>query len=88
MYRTKLSIIRNGAAAFAIIILFYYVFNARDSPSFWKKFSPSYRVSSSARVCPDTSDPDYFQKLAKSVNVSASMQIPIPNHFLIENCIV
>jgi hypothetical protein len=72
MYRTKLSIARNGVIAAALLITCYYLFSNHASPSLWKNFSPTFRVAGSSRVCPDPNEPDYFQKLAKSVNVSAS----------------
>ena len=70
-HRTKLALARNACIAAVFLMTFYYLLNVRGTISVFKNF-PAFQVSSNSRICPDTADPDYFQKLAKVTGVNAS----------------
>ena len=71
-HRTKLALARNACIAAVFLMTFYYLLNRRSAISVFKHF-PAFQVSSNSRICPDTADPDYFQKLAKGTGVNASI---------------
>lgn len=64
MHRTKLAIARNVVfAALFLSACFFFI----DKRAAFSAFQ-----GTTSRVCPDPSQPDYFQKLAKSTGVNAS----------------
>jgi hypothetical protein len=71
-HRTKFALARNACIAAVFLMTFYYLLNMRSAISVFKNF-PAFQVSGNSRVCLDTADPDYFQKLARGTGVNASM---------------
>jgi hypothetical protein len=79
MYRTKVAIARNTIIALLLVTACFFLFPKNADLSAFRRTvssiinNPSFRMSS-GRVCPDPSQPDYFQKLALSTGVNASKQ--------------
>jgi hypothetical protein len=64
----------------------HHLFHPLTPSALWLHFSPYHARRNSSRVCPDPTHPDYFQNLASSVGVSASMQRCDPSqHATIDN---